>query len=130
VRTESQKSRGRQIQLNDDEGMKIIVLLIVVGVVPSVSGRLDLRAFQHDDVPYAFGCRRGRCGSVPAGDVVAAAACRRRRIVVAGRTFAGWISPTTSTVRWSSTRAPSRSVAAATTTSTDVFRRWPTTTVE
>lgn len=45
--------------------MKIIVLLIVVGVVPSVSGRLDLRAFEDDDVPYMFGCRRGRCGSAP-----------------------------------------------------------------
>ena len=42
----------------------IFVLLIVVVVTSSVSGRLDLRAFEDDDAPYVFdACRRGRCGS-------------------------------------------------------------------
>ena len=42
----------------------ITVLLIVVGIIPSVTARLDLRAFEDDDVPYVFGCRPGSCGSV------------------------------------------------------------------
>jgi len=48
--------------------MFIVVFIFVVGVISSinvVSGRLDLRAFEDDDVPYVFDCRRGRCGRLP-----------------------------------------------------------------
>jgi len=39
----------------------VIAVLLLIVVIPSVVGRLDLRAFEDDDVPYVFGCRRGRC---------------------------------------------------------------------
>jgi len=44
----------------------IVSFIFVVCVIPSISGRIDLRAFERDDgfVPYAFSCRRGRCGSL------------------------------------------------------------------
>jgi len=46
----------------------IIVSSIFLVSFVVVSARLDLRAFEDDAglVPYAFGCRRGRCGGAPA----------------------------------------------------------------
>jgi len=44
--------------------MTIVFFIFAVGLIPSITvvdGRLDLRAFEHDDVPFAFSCRRGRC---------------------------------------------------------------------
>ena len=44
--------------------MTVVFFIFAVGLIPSitvVNGRLDLRAFERDDVPFAFGCRRGRC---------------------------------------------------------------------
>lgn len=40
-------------------------VVVMIASISVVSGRLDLRAFGEHDVPYAFGCRRGRCGSPP-----------------------------------------------------------------
>lgn len=44
----------------------VSVVFVVVGVISSITGRIDLRAFNDDNVPFAFNCRRGRCSSLSA----------------------------------------------------------------
>jgi len=45
----------------------VMSVVLVVGLIPSIIGRIDLRAFNDDNaiLPFAFNCRRGRCSSLP-----------------------------------------------------------------